>query len=176
MSDRWYAVRTNPRCEERAVASIKAEGFDVYFPQARKHIVHHRKRVLIEKTYPLLVGYVLAAFSSPAAASHIRGCDGVKGVLGVSGCPLALPVKEVSDIRLAEARMNELFERRKMDLGNKDHGYKVGERVKFKRGPWTDFQATIVDAKSKRAISVMVEVFGRMTEVSAPVDYFERAA
>lgn len=173
---RWYAVRTNPKCEDRALSSIAAEGFEAYAPKARKHIVHHRTRVLTPKVYPMLVGYALVSLPSAAHASHIRGCDGVKAVLGVNGVPLPLPTREFEAIRSAEARMDELFLRRERELLRKDHNFKPGDRVHFSRGAWKGFEATVMDGRSKRAISVMMQVFGGMTEVEAPVDYFEAAA
>ncbi|WP_185982992.1 transcription termination/antitermination protein NusG [Aureimonas mangrovi] len=175
----WYAVRTNPQCEGRALATLGEKGFDAWLPMGRKVIVHHRSKKEIERTFPLLVGYIFLAMPADPTMRHwgvVRECQGVKAVLGVEGAPQALPFAEVDALRLAEVeeRLRFASVRRRQAMGVE--AFKAGEDVRIVVGPFSGFIGQVVDAASRRAIRLLISVFGGMNEVCVPVDAIEQVA
>jgi len=174
----WYAIRTNPKCEGRAIRSLGGEGFEPYFPTAKQLVVHHRTRKLIEKERPLFVGYVFLPVEHGRLfhVGKVRGCDGVRGIMGVCGTPRRIPPGEFAQVVQEETRIRDRFEEMKRRRTSQDHTYRIGDKVHVKSGPFTGFQGEVVDARSRRAIKVLTEIFGRMTEVAVPLDYLAVAA
>ncbi|ORE89757.1 transcription termination/antitermination NusG family protein [Aurantimonas sp. 22II-16-19i] len=175
----WFAVRTNPRCEDRAIVTLGARGFEAYLPKGRKLIVHHRTKKTIERTFPLLVGYVFLMMPSDPARRHwglVRECHGVKGVLGVDGTPKALPFDEVEALQLAETENRLRFESARRQRASGRHGFKEGDDARIATGPFSGFVGQVVDADSRKAIRLLISVFGGMNEVSVPVDALDRVA
>ena len=41
---RWYVVYTNIKCEFRAEQGLKAKGYDVFLPRAKRWIRHARRK------------------------------------------------------------------------------------------------------------------------------------
>lgn len=174
-STSWYVVHCNPRCEQRAKESLSEAGFSTYLPVGRKLIVHHRSKKEIEREFPLLVGYLFVAV--PRNARHwgyIRVCDGVKGVLGINGLPLPVPACQVEAIHEAQflGRFDDTRKRKKRSK----HGFRRNQRVRIANGPFSGFVAMVHDPRGLEQIKVMAELFGRMTEVTVPVDGIELAA
>ena len=170
----WFVVRTNPRCEDRAVASLAESGFMTYKPGGRKEIIHHRTKKVIERRFPLMVGYIFLAMPSRDRHWHyVRSCDGVKAVLGVNGTPIEVPCSDVDTIYDSEFRGE--FDMSK-PLKHYGHGYRAGQRVKVLAGPFTGFAADITNARGRQTLKIMVEIFGRMTPADIPVENVELAA
>lgn len=165
----WFVARTNPRCEDRALATLGAAGFDAFLPKGKREIIHHRTKAKIERTFPLMVGYVFLAMPTLLGARHwgrVRECHGVQAVLGVNGCPLALPGREVEALRLAEAEDRIRFQRAHWMPS-------VGAQVRIMGGPFTTFAGEVVDAEVQSTIVLLINLFNRLVHVTVPVDELE---
>src|SRR5437899_3222650 len=55
-NERWFLVRTRPKCEQKAEMNLSAQGFRAYLPQIRKTIRHARKLRTVRA--PLFPGYL----------------------------------------------------------------------------------------------------------------------
>src|SRR5262249_56053552 len=57
---KWYVVYANIKCEFRAEKGLRAKGYDVFLPRARRWVRHARKKT--ERVVPLLPRYVFSGF------------------------------------------------------------------------------------------------------------------
>ena len=57
----WYVVRTNIKCEKRALSALTAAGYEAYLPLMRRDVVHHRTKKVITKELVLFNRYLFVA-------------------------------------------------------------------------------------------------------------------
>lgn len=166
----WFAVRTNPRCEERASRSIEAAGFAVYAPTVRKTIVHHRTKRVINRDFPLLVGYIFVELvGARPPFGTVRKCDGVKGFVGFADEPSTISDVEMEAVRHLEGSQwlaMDLAMRRRLKLPVPKG--RLPQTVNIAKGPLSGFLGRVVDGRDRDAVKVVTALFGRLHEVSFP--------
>ena len=102
----WYVVRTNIKCEKRALAALTGAGYEAYLPLMRRDVVHHRTKKVVTKELVLFNRYLFVA--QPARDAdwfRLRRCDGVETVLGANGRYLPVDARAVEAFRQAEAEL-----------------------------------------------------------------------
>ncbi|HEV2552728.1 MAG TPA: transcription termination/antitermination NusG family protein [Bosea sp. (in: a-proteobacteria)] len=179
----WLLVCTRPRAEAKAAEGLKAAGCTVFLPRRRRLIVVGRRRVDHEvATFP---GYLFAAGVPFRAVAHdhvtadrqvvtingrpiddIRDIDGVVKVYGNERGWLRVPpsaIKAVADWQNAEEP--QLTTPR----------FLPGERVDIISGPFITFQATVVEAIGLHEARVLIDIFGRETEVTMGISQLDAA-
>jgi|SRR5215469_11141880 len=92
----WYAIRTKPRQEDRAVENLRYWG--IVTLAAR---LEERDR---RRDSPLFPGYIFARFESPKMLQKIRFTRGVAYVVGFGGVPASIGNEFIEEIR---ARMDQ---------------------------------------------------------------------
>lgn len=106
-SKRWYVVRTNIKCEQKAADNLRQAGFDHYLPRQRIEKFNKRTNTYREIERPLLLRYLFVGL--PAGAEHfgfVRACEGVEDILGdLEKHPVAVPASAVEEIYLDEIDM-----------------------------------------------------------------------
>lgn len=159
----WYAVRTNPQCEGRALRSLDAAGFAPFLPTIRKETRHPRTKAWRTAEYPLLTRYLFVGMEKGAEHfGEVRGCDGVERLLGVNGLPLRVPGREVES--LFDAQAKGLFDQ--MRSSSVKRPYRVADPVMITEGPFQGFHGNVNSYHGRRMIEVLIQIFGRMTPVS----------
>gem|GEM_PF-814748 len=109
-NERWYAVRVTPGMQKMAAAieppkdeteeqsaerehrrgesiverNLREAGIDVYMPAFWSEIRKHRSRKLVERRYPLLVGYAFIRRDPRLGFERLRKIDGVSCVIRIS--------------------------------------------------------------------------------------------
>ena len=97
----WYAVQTQPRGEDRAVAHLLRQGFDIYLPRYAKKRRHARRVETVAA--PLFPGYLFIHFD--LATTPWRSVDGTRGVIRIvrnGDQPAALPEGIIENLRQHE--------------------------------------------------------------------------
>ena len=151
----WYVVRTNIKCEKRALSALTAAGYEAYLPLMRRDVVHHRTKKVVTKELVLFNRYLFVA--QPAAGAdwfRLRRCDGVEAVLGSGGRYFPVDAHAVEAFRRAEAEL-EFDETRAARLRRKEIGrtrkataamqFPAGADIRVKKG----FAHAIRSAASK---------------------------
>ena len=89
----WYVIHTNPRCESRAAAGLRARGFEVYAPQEvvwksiRKRKGKGAKRARVHRpAYPRYLFVGMKAMDWEL----IHRCDGVAGIVCMDHAPVGI--------------------------------------------------------------------------------------
>lgn len=177
MAKRWYVVHTYSQFEksvQRAlVERIAREGMEDLFGQILvpvEEVVELKsgqKSISERKFFP---GYVLVEMDMTDESWHlVKNTPKVTGFLGGSAMkPTPITQKEVDNIMsqmqagVEKPRPKVLFE--------------VGEAVRVKEGPFTDFHGSVEDVNyDKSKLRVAVTIFGRSTPVELSFGQVEKA-
>lgn len=122
----WYAIRIKPGYQRMAATvegrppgetiierNLRREGVDFYMPSYWVETIHRRKKIWLEKRYPLLVGYCFVHLPN-LDFEAVRAVDGVMCFLraGRDFGPVRFPESIVSDLMMADfqAKQAYLFE------------------------------------------------------------------
>ena len=185
----WYVVRTNIKCEKRALAALTGAGYEAYLPLMRRDVVHHRTKKVVTKELVLFNRYLFVA--QPAQNAdwfRLRRCDGVETVLGANGRYLPVDARAVEAFRQAEAEL-EFDETRAARLRRKEIGrtlkataamrFPVGAAIRVKTDfsrahPFGGFFGQVESVRGKGVITAMIELFGRLTPVDFQASEIER--
>ncbi len=173
----WYVVHTYSQFEksvQRALAErIQRDGMQDKFGQILvpvEEVVELKsgqKSITERKFFP---GYVLVEMEMTDETWHlVKSTPKVTGFLGGSAMkPTPISEKEVRNIMqqmqagVEKPRPKVLFE--------------VGELVRVKEGPFTDFNGSVEDVNyDKNKIRVAVTIFGRSTPVELDFGQVEKA-
>jgi len=176
MAKNWYVVHTYSQFEksvQRALTErIQREGMQDKFGQILvpvEEVVELKggqKSITERKFFP---GYVLVEMEMTDESWHlVKSTPKVTGFLGGSAMkPTPISEKEVQNIMqqmqagVEKPRPKVLFE--------------VGEAVRVKEGPFTDFNGTVEDVNyDKNKIRVAVTIFGRSTPVELDFGQVEK--
>jgi transcriptional antiterminator NusG len=177
MTMHWYVVHTYSQFEksvQRALTErIQREGMQDKFGQILvpvEEVVELKsgqKSISERKFFP---GYVLVEMEMTDETWHlVKSTPKVTGFLGGSAMkPTPITAKEVQNIMqqmqagVEKPRPKVLFE--------------VGELVRVKEGPFTDFNGSVEDVNyDKNKIRVAVTIFGRSTPVELDFGQVEKA-
>lgn len=177
MTKRWYVVHTYSQFEksvQRALQErIARAGMEDKFGQILvpvEEVVELKsgqKSISERKFFP---GYVLVEMDMTDESWHlVKSTPKVTGFLGGSAMkPTPISEKEVQNIMqqmqagVEKPRPKVLFE--------------VGEAVRVKEGPFTDFHGTVEDVNyDKNKLRVAVTIFGRATPVELDFGQVEKA-
>jgi transcriptional antiterminator NusG len=177
MAMHWYVVHTYSQFEksvQRALTErIQREGMQDKFGQILvpvEEVVELKsgqKSISERKFFP---GYVLVEMEMTDQSWHlVKSTPKVTGFLGGSAMkPTPISEKEVQNIMrqmqagVEKPRPKVLFE--------------VGELVRVKEGPFTDFNGSVEDVNyDKNKIRVAVTIFGRSTPVELDFGQVEKA-
>jgi len=169
----WYVVHSISGREHQAahtlVQRIRSLGmedriFEVLVPTQEKIVISGgRKRKVQERLFP---GYVLLRMIMDDDAWHaVRETSGIVGFVGVGEHPLPL-LQEEADSILRFSKMEALkFEAK----------FEVGDGVKIKDGPFTDFLGKVESIDNEKGkVNVLVNVFGRETPLELDFVQVER--
>ena len=167
MSDeRWYAVQTQARHENRVRGLIQQEIDrspasareirEVLVPTQEVTEIRRGKRVSVVK--PLYPGYVLVRMILNERTEH--AISAMKGVRFVSQGGDPQPVREEDMNRIMGIEVEE-------ETGTRDEiPFRSGQVVEVIQGPFTDFSGTVQEVyPEKGKVKVEVSLFGRPTSV-----------
>ena len=174
---RWYVVHAYSGMEKAAerniIERITRAGMQSKFgrilvpTEEVVEVKNGQKRTTERKFFP---GYVLVEMEMTDDTWHlVKSTPKVTGFVGGTATkPAPIPEKEVEAIM---QQMREGVEKPKPKVL-----FEVGEMVRVKDGPFTDFQGTVEDVNyEKSRLRVAVTIFGRSTPVELEFGQVEKA-
>jgi transcriptional antiterminator NusG len=180
----WFVVRTNIKCEHKALNELQHLGIEVYLPEYKIERFNRRLRVSVVSTLCLFPRYLFANMS-PDHLGAARACNGVEDVLpGRPRMPEPVSTADVLALRDAQDRMlldDTDAARRRRGISNKNTLEALRKRLKDKRvrvidGPFASFPGTIEAVDSLERLKVTIEIFGRPTPVELEFGQIEELA
>lgn len=186
----WYAIRTNIKCEHKALRELRLAGFETYMPEFKIERINRRLRKKITTTLTLFPRYLFLRQHERADWYSVRRCNGVESVLGIEGTPIAIPAKAITDLQRAQANMDwddtEAARRRhkltKKDMLDTRRSTLEGATVLITDGPFKSFEGLVSNVTAIDRLNVEISVFGRPTPVALEIgqiqvlDYAKAAA
>lgn len=176
---RWYVVRTNIKCEDKAARSLRAAGYRAYVPKMRKTIIHHRTKAQIDRHFHLFNRYIFMAVIEGASVSKsARECDGVEEVLRVQhNGELAwgeVSREQIAMVMRAQRRgeFNDISPKSKKAASIKR--FAMGSSIKVREGhALSGFYGTVKGIKGRGVIKAMLQIFGGAVPVELGPEWVE---
>jgi transcriptional antiterminator NusG len=176
MNKRWYVVHVFSGMEKSVhkalMERIERAGLQTHFGQVlipSEEVVEIKggqKSITERRIFP---GYVLIEMDLTDETWHlVKNTNRVTGFLGGAGNrPSPISTKEVEKIM---SQMEEGIEKPKPKVL-----FEVGELVRVKEGPFTDFNGNVEDVNyDKSKVRVSVAIFGRATPVELDFSQVEK--
>ena len=176
MSMRWYIVHAYSNFEKKVAEAIRegaaqrglADQFEeILVPTEQVMEVRRGRKVSAERKF--FPGYVLVKCElTDQVFSLIKNTPKVTGFLGADNKPM--PISEEEALRI-KGQVADGVERPKPTIM-----FEVGETVRVKEGPFTDFHGSVDDVNyDKSKLRVAVTIFGRSTPVELNFGQVEKA-
>lgn len=170
----WFVVRTNIKCEYKALREIRHAGFEAYLPEYKIERFNRKKRISVVSTLILFPRYLFVEARSVEDLGFIRGCNGVEDFLpGRPQEPMPVPADDVLGLRKAQADMqlddtDEARRHRGETTRNTLAALRKrlrNKRVRVKEGVFAGFPGSIEKVESLAKLRVLIEILGRETPV-----------
>ena len=176
MSTRWYIVHAYSNFENKVAQSIKdqaaqrnlSDKFDEVLVPTEK-VVEVRRGRKVDTERKFFPGYVLVEMVMDDESWHlVKHTSKVTGFVGgAKNRPVPISEDEVMKI------VNQMQEG--TDKPRHKVEFEVGEYVRVKEGPFTDFNGAIEDVNyEKSKLRVSVTIFGRATPVELDFHQVEK--
>mgnify|MGYP000975196736 CR=1 FL=1 len=177
MAKRWYSVSVLSNFEKKIAEQIKTAVADAGLEEEIDEVLvpteeviemkNGHKSVTERRFFP---GYVLVEMEMTDETWHlVKNTNKVTGFIGgKSNKPTPIPPHEVDKIM---TQMQEGVEKPRPKVL-----YEVGELVRIKDGPFTDFNGNVEEVNyEKSRVRVSVTIFGRATPVELEFGQVEKA-
>ena len=157
MSGLWYLIRTKPRCEGRAAASLEREGYELFFPRVRSPLP-----MAGYTTTPLFPGYLFLRYDGDnQGRPSVRGLPGILGWVHFDGVVPAVPDQVVTDLA------------RRVESINTGGGlwtrFRPGDHVLVVSGRVKSLAEVLEEPKSPQArVRVLLDFMGRLVPAQVP--------
>ncbi|MFZ4433812.1 MAG: transcription termination/antitermination protein NusG [Microthrixaceae bacterium] len=174
---KWYVLHTQSGYENKARQNLEARTksmnmeskvLEVVIPMQDVVELKQGKKVVVQKK--MFPGYLLVRCRlDDESWGVIRNTPGVTGFVGGGNKPTPLRRKEVETFLGAPADDGGGGTTVKPTTTSK-FPYEVGETVRVKDGPFTDFSAQVIEINEEQLkLKVLVNIFGRETPVELEV-------
>jgi len=166
MAKKWYIVHTQTGYEDRVKTNlenrlkaslINEQISQILIPTEKvSEIRDGKKKISERKVFP---GYVFIEMELTEESWYlVRNTQGITGFIGSGSRPQALKESEIDNIiRQSEEKKERPIPKIAFD---------IGESVRIKEGPFTNFNGTIEEVNPvKQKLKAKVSIFGRLTPV-----------
>ncbi len=149
---RWYAVRTQPRAEDRAQTNLRNQGFEVFTPRIARSVRHARRQSW--RLTPLFPGYTFIRLD--ASRQRWRPVDstfGVANIVKIGHTPAPLPPGLVEQLKQLADENGEV-------TGLKE-AIAVGDRVRVIGGAFDTWLGEVLSLPEKDRILLLINMATR---------------
>ncbi len=149
---RWYAVRTQPHSEGRAVKNLENQGFEVFTPRVARSVRHARRREW--RLSPLFPGYTFVRLD----ASHQRwrpvdSTYGVASIIKIGQTPAPLPAGLIERFKALADENGEI-------TGSAET-IAVGDRVRVMGGAFDNWIGDVLSLPERDRILLLIHMATR---------------
>lgn len=159
---KWYAVRTKPRQESRAVAHLNNQGYQVYLPHTWQN---RRRQGKWQRSKEVLFPGYLFIYVDPAQQSiaPIRSTQGVIDLVRIGSQLVAIDAGIIRHIQHSESlQANEPTSPARQ--------LTTGDPVFIVSGPLAGITAAFQMAQSDQRVMVLVNLLGGLKSLSVEMD------
>jgi transcriptional antiterminator RfaH len=160
---KWYAIYTRPRAEKQIYTRLVEKDVETYLPLQKTYRQWSDRKKLIEK--PLLSSYVFVKVI-PADFPLVYKTDGVVKFVSFEGRPVAIPQKQIDNLRLlidsnAEVEVtSEKFEK--------------GDEVEVITGSLIGLTGELIKTGHKKIVIIRIDKLEQNILVTIPVTFLRK--
>jgi len=160
---KWYAIYTHPRAEKQVHARLIEIDVETYLPLQKTYRQWSDRKKLIEK--PLLSSYVFVKVI-PVEFPKVYKADGVVKFVSFEGHPVAIPQKQIDNLRLlidsnAEVEVtSEKFEK--------------GDNVEVMTGSLKGLTGELIKTGRKKRVIIRIDKLEQNIVVTIPVSFLRK--
>jgi transcription antitermination factor NusG len=165
----WYILRCGAGTEFRARDALCDSGFSAYLPVETKWRATLFGRRPVETDYPKFPRYLFVRVAPPLWPSWRRWplSAYIRGVLGMRGEPVRLASGELERLQAEDGVVV-------VPTTHLHRAFVPGQQVRVRHGAFEGFCAAL-DAVDEAGAHLTVEIFGRPTPVTQPLQWLEAA-
>ena len=171
----WYVLRVEPGREQSAEEQLNRRGIETYLPLQtvwRRPGKHSKEK--LERRVALMVGYAFANVDGHEKWPRIHDCGLVHAIIGDERGYYRLRDDIVPELRRRFGFV--LYAARAQRHMRTYREFKVGDWVTIADGPFrSDIAPFKVEKIKGNAASILMHLFGAITEVKVPLDFLEAA-
>ena len=162
---KWYAVKTRPRQEARALENLERQGFHAWLPRCRQSVRHGR--AFKETVSPLFASYMFVELDLKLDPwQRVNSTFGVSRLLlAESGVPAPLPSDFVGALRARSDSEGCIL----ADIER----LQPGTSMEVVRGPFVGLVGKLLEVDGRERVSLLLSLMG--TEVRVRVSRAEIA-
>jgi transcriptional antiterminator RfaH len=156
---RWYAVRTQPRAEDRAQRNLEAQGFETFSPRIARSVRHARRTQW--RLAPLFPGYMFVRLD--ASRQRWRPIDatfGVANIVKVAQTPAPLPLGLVEHLQVLAAETGELT--------GLESTIAIGDKVRVLGGAFDNWIGEVLSLPAPDRVMLLISMATREVKVTIP--------
>lgn len=148
----WYAVRSRPQAEAKALENLLRQGYEAYLPRYRTQVRHARRLQTVLR--PLFPRYLFAGIERGAMRWRpILSTIGVCDLVRAGDEPLAVAPEIIDALREQESSGG--FDR----LARRSP--RLGELVRVSAGAFEDMIGRLVELRDEERVVVLLDLLGR---------------
>lgn len=163
---RWIVVTCRSGSEQVIAEELKDARISSWCPLEKFKTRPRRSLKPVDIYRPFFRGYLFVRLiPSHEAFAGLLSASRLNGIMGRDGKPFLMPP------RMMDALMLGMKKRVVVQEDEVKLPFSIGDRMRIKDGPFTDFTAMVRAAlPDKWQAEVEVEIFGRMTPVTLDID------
>ncbi|MEO0955779.1 MAG: transcription termination/antitermination NusG family protein [Pseudomonadota bacterium] len=162
----WYIAYCNPRCERRAFRGLMDKGILAWLPEQDVERKQPKTKRKFTVRMPIFTRYIFVGVDPLRRQSvgDVRTCDGIEGLVKIEETGVPYQVSADSLVPL----FKRVYDDNKIKAGSR---FKIGEFLEITAGAFAGFSFEVSAVEEDRQIiHGDVEIFGRQTQVTLPVD------
>jgi transcriptional antiterminator NusG len=152
---RWYAIRTRSRHEKMVARQLHGQEIEAFLPLCNE--VHRWSDRRKEVGLPLFPGYAFVRLVySPEERVRVLRTFGVAGFVGTQGKGIAIPDRQIEDIRILLSQ----------NVPFKSHSaLQIGQKVRIRGGSLDGVEGILQSQKNERVLVICIEPIQRAISV-----------
>lgn len=143
----WYAVNTNPRCEDMVGSFLNRDGFETLLLK----IKNSRRKIMD----PLFPGYLFIKLDlNKPDWVRIKYMYGVRKILSYGDTPIPVPEEIIASIKQQSTQDNNFF--------TNALSLKEGDNVRFLKGPFEGLEGVFTgEVSGKERVKILLKAINR---------------
>lgn len=153
----WYVVQTQVHAENKAVANLKRQGFDVYLPRYLKRRRHARRIETVPA--PLFPRYLFVGFDRMLARwRSIHSTVGVSHLVRYGDEPAIVPEYVIAELRAREGEDGFVKLSRAPQFAR-------GEKIRVVDGAFSACFGSFEGMADRDRVAILLDLLGRKVRV-----------
>jgi len=165
MAERWYAIYTKPRCEQKAVDGLSRRSVEAFLPKIE--MLRKRRDRSVRQAEPLFPCYVFARIEiNSELLLAAKWTPGVRKVLGVGDTLSYVPDSVIECIKQQMGTRDAIRPRQR---------FRPGDRVRILKGPFVDLVGVFKGEISPNGrVKILMNILQNPREVEVHLSELEK--